>query len=206
MNDELREEALEMFRDETGLEALQALVQQGENPAVYSLDLGEGRLVRIGGIDVLSSHTALFRRLLELRIVLLDVKPKRWKELVGLLVAYALQYHEALDDSYEQTVLEWLRTYSQRASSDRDGAAPAGEPFIEDGDLYVAAVDVAKFVRREYSETVKLTELRQGLRDLGFEQRTVRYRVPARNGSETKSSSTSYYHAPLATLDAGDAD
>lgn len=200
-----REEALAIFRDATGLEELQGVIQEGRNPdtAVYTLDFGPGQRVRLGNVDTLWSQATFAKRLLPAGYGPESVKASEWRPIIQSLVLHAAEVRESPDDTYESTVLDWLRAYTSRASSDRDGAAPNGEPFIDGDTLHVTATDLARYVRREYSETVKLAELRQGLRDLGFEQHTVRYRISAGKNSH-RSSSTSYYRASLSTLDAGD--
>ena len=76
-------------------------------------------------------------------------------------------------------------------------AVARGLPFCDGGLLHVAASGLARYIRREFSEQVRLTDLRQALADLGAERCNVSW--TRRGGGR---SSTSYYRVELTLLDA----
>lgn len=193
-----RAATLEAFATLLGLPPLARLAQRGRDPesARYTLELADGRSVRIGTIRVLWSQTELAR---VLAVTLGCVPPvldrESWRNAIGALIAHAVDVDEAPGERFEDAVREWLLVYAEHATGDREGAAPRGLPFCDDaGVLHVAANALARYIRREFSEQVKLTELRQALADLGFERCNVSY---AKRGGR---SSTSYYRLELDAL------
>jgi hypothetical protein len=178
------------------------LVQRGRDPelARYTLELADGRTIKIGTIKILWSQAELSKVLaVTVGCVPLSVDAKEWRGAIRALIIHCTDVEETPNETFEATVMDWVRAYSQRASSDRDGAAPTGLPFTDSGDLYITANGLAKYVRREYSEQVKLHDLRQALRDNQFEQDTVHY--SRKVGRGTKRSSTSYYRASIDAID-----
>lgn len=186
------------------LPTIERLVQRGRDPveARYTLHLADGRTVRIGTIKVLWSQAELSKVLaVALGIVPFQVDAKDWRAAIRALINHCTDVEETPGETFEATVLEWVRAYTTRASSDREGAPPAGDPFTDGGKLYITASALAKFVRREYGEQVKLYDLRVALRDNGFEQETVHYTKNTAGRGAAKRSSTSYYMAPLDVVD-----
>lgn len=187
--------ALTVFAASTGFDKLARILQRGRDiqTARFSIQLADGRVVRVGNADTLWSYTKFSQVMaVALSAPLEYVKPSDWREIVNGLIAAATDVEEPTGETYEDTVTDWLRRYAHGARSDKDGAAAQGSPFIDDGELYISANDFAKYVRRDYSEQVKITELRQALGDLGYERTTVMYSRPG-----GKRSSTSYYRGPL---------
>jgi hypothetical protein len=131
-------------------------------------------------------------------VVPLPCKPNDWRTSIGGLVRHAVDVHETPDETFEETVRDWVKTYAQRATTDQAGAVPRREPFTRDNELYLTASSFAKYVRREYSELLRLPDLRQALADLGFHTTPISYDRPSGNGRDR--SSVSYYHAPLTAL------
>lgn len=187
--------ALTVFAASTGFDKLARILQRGRDiqTARFSIQLHDQRVIRIGNADTLWSYTKFSQVMaVALSAPLEYVKPSDWREIVNGLIAAATDVEEPTGESYEDTVTDWLRKYARGALRSRDHAAPSGEPFEEDGHLHISANEFAKHVRRDYSEQVKISELRQALGDLGYERITVMY---ARPGG--KRSSTSYYRGPL---------
>lgn len=197
-----RTEALHDFGALTGVHDIARVIQRGRDPqtARFSFEMDDNTELRIGTIDNLWSQAQLGKVLAVTRgVVPMPCKPADWRAAIGNLIHFATDVEEHEGERFEDTVRDWLMAYSRRASTDREGAAAAGQPFLDGADLYVSASDFAKYLRREYSETVKLHELRQALTDLGFERRTIMYVLG--KGDTQRRSSTSYYRAPLGTLD-----
>lgn len=202
---ELRRQMLDQFAAKTGLPALDRVVQHGTEPttARYTFEFRDGREVRVGGIDILWSRTNLSKVLaVTIQTVVAPLKPADWTEAVGGLVQHAVDVEERPGETFQDAVEEWLAVYLGRASNDKDGAASMRVPFIHENEAHLHAETFAKHIRREYSETIKLPELRQALVDLGFERTTVHYAT--KTGTTTKRSTASYYRAPLTILDRTD--
>jgi hypothetical protein len=197
--EDLRAATLAAFATLLGLPPLARLGQRGRDPetARYTLTLADGRDVRIGTIRVLWSQTELARVLaVTVGCVPPVIDRDGWRNAIAALVANAVEVDEAPGERFEDTVREWLLVYAEHAGGDREGAAPRGLPFCDGGLLHVAASGLARFVRREFSEQVKLTELRQALADLGAERCNISY--TKRDGNR---SSTSYYRVDVALLE-----
>lgn len=199
---ERRVVAARLFSELLGIPLIERLIQRGRDPEVarYTLLFADGATVRIGTIKVLWSQSELAKVLaVTIGCVPTPVGRNDWLKAISGLIRCCTDVEETPDETFEATALEWVRAYSARASSDREGAAPNGEPFHDDGKLHITAGNLARYVRREYNEPVKLHDLRQALRDNGFEQVTVHWERNVGRGK--KRSSTSYYSAPLSTID-----
>lgn len=197
----LRDEVLGAFRVLTGL-PIASVARAGADRAsmLYTLTLDDGCTLRVDDktlwspTEFLRAATVGYGRHVE------SVKAAAWQPSVQALLIHATDVLDTPGETYADAVLDWLRAYTERASTDRDGAAAAGQPFIYDGHLHVKADRLAIFIRRELVEQVNRTELYQALRDLGFERRAINYVRGKRNTSER--STASYYRAPLSVLDA----
>jgi hypothetical protein len=185
------------------LDPITRLTQRGRDPqtAVYALEFSDGQVVRIGTIKVLWSQTEVHKVLaVALGKVPYSVEQRVWRKGIRAMVNFGCDIIETPGESFEDTVRDWVATYAQGASTDRNGAAGAGMPFIEEGKLHVQAQNFAKYVRRELLEQVKLSELYQALRDIGFERCNVNYVREGRKMSLHRTTA-SYYRAPLGALD-----
>jgi hypothetical protein len=199
--DDMRNDALHAFAEVIGLPQLDRVIQRGRDPqtARFSFILDGGTEIRIGTIDTLWSQAQLCKVLaVTAGVVPLPCKPNDWRTSIGGLVRHAVDVHETPDETFEETVRDWVKTYAQRATTDQAGAVPRREPFTRDNELYLTASSFAKYVRREYSELLRLPDLRQALADLGFHTTPISYDRPSGNGRDR--SSVSYYHAPLTAL------
>lgn len=196
-----RARALDAFNDIIGAEGanrIAAIDQRGRDPqtARYTFTLVDGRVIRIGTIDTLWSQPQLGKAVaVTMSASLIPVDPKDWRVAIAMLVRHVIDVEETPGESLEDAVADWLERYAGHASStDRDGAAATGSPFIDEGHLHINASDFARYIRREYTEQIKLTELRQALADLGYERHAINY--VRGTGHNAKRSSTSYYRAP----------
>ena len=198
-----RELAASSFSQLLDIPLISRLIQRGRDPdlARYTLELADGRTIRIGTSKILWSQAELGRVLMvTIGCVPITVSTKDWRNAIRALTVHCTDVEETPNETFEATVAEWVAAYSSRATTDRDGAAPNGQPFTDAGDLHLTANSLAKYIRREYSEQIRLHDLRQALRDIGFVQTTVHYtRKPGRGPA--KRSSTSYYKISHNTLD-----
>jgi len=203
MSEPGRAETLERFARVARLPPIARVVQRGRDPetARYTIHLTDGREVRVGNVEVLFSRAKLSKVLaVTIQKALAPIKAGDWADMINILVEAAVEVEETPGETYEETVRNWTRHYiDMGATSDRNGAAAQGSPFHDDGHVHLTADGLARYIRREYSEQVKLHELRTALRDLGFERVTIHY---VRGGKNTeKRSSTSYYQAPARILE-----
>lgn len=205
MSTDTKSIALGAFADLLHLPPLAGLAQRGRDPetARYTLALQDGRTVRIGTIKILWSQAELARVLaVTLGIVPPSIKADDWRNAIAALIRHVVDVEETPGETFEDAVREWAIAYGHQATTDRDGAARRGDPFHDDGDIHLTAGGLARYIRREYSEQVRLADLRQALVDVGFERITIRYdRNPKGTGDERKRSSTSYYRLALIDLD-----
>lgn len=192
---ELRAQVLSDFSLAGDLPALERVIQHGEDPSTvrYTFHFDQGREVRVPSAAVLFSQAQLNQLFaVVLRRTMIACKPADWRERVCALVEHAVEVTEQPGERFVDTVAEWVLAYSDRASNDRDGAAALRAPFIEEGAVHLVATELAKYVRREFSEQVALPELRTALSDLGFE----RLAVNARKGTGHRTT-ISYYRCAL---------
>lgn len=199
--DEQRATVLRAFSTVTKLPALERVIQRGRDPdtARFTLQFADGTEVRVGTIKILWSRAELSKALaVAIQRVVAPMKPADWNDAIASIFKHAVDVEETPDETFEETVHDWLVTYARRASTDANGAAAQREPFRRDGQLLISASSFAKYVRRDSDEKIQLHEIRQALADLGFTTTHVNYTI--RNGAGTVRSSASYYTAPLTVL------
>ncbi len=198
---EHRGAALAAFSAKTGLPAIERVQQRGRDPelATFTFEFADGREVRVGTIKTLWSQTEM-TKVFAVAIGLPPAPLSRedWNKVIRVLMVHAVEVEETPGETYEDTVRDWVKRYQRRAVKDADGAAAGGRPFTKDDDLYVSANDLALYVRREFSEQIKIHELRAALRDIGFERITVNYRT---HETDSGQSTASYYRLPIAILE-----
>lgn len=205
MTDDPQTETLAAFAIACGLPDIARITQRGREPdtARYTIEFTDGRSVRVGTIKTLWSRVELSKALaVTIQRVIAPMKPAEWNEVVGALIMHGIDVEETPDESFQDTVREWLSRYADRATNGNGNshqeAASIRAPFIRDGELHVSATEFAKYVRREYSESsIKLPELRQALSDLGYAATHISF-DRGRGATKTRSSA-SYYRGPLLT-------
>lgn len=199
-DEQLRRSVLRDFSLAAGLPGLERVVQHGDDPATvrYTFHFDTGREVRVPNPGVLFSQAQLNQLFaVVLRRTMTGCKPNEWRDRVGALVEHGLIVEERIGERFIDTVAEWCLAYADRASSDKEGAAALRAPIVEGGVLYVVATELAKYVRREFSEQVKVDELRTALADLGFE----RTKLNARKSTGHRTT-VSYYRCALDKIQA----
>lgn len=186
----LRELTLEKFAIALQLTPLQRLVQHGREPATatYTIEFADGASVRVGTIKTLWSQAELAR---VLAVTIGHVPPPLeagdWRAVIGALINHATDVQDITGESFKDTVSEWLTDYLDTGAldADKNGAAGQGLPFRDNGHVHVSASHLAKYIRREHSESTTLPELRQALRDIGFERQTIFYQRAKRRASRS---------------------
>lgn len=191
--------ALDLFAQLAELPRVERFVQRGREPesARYTMEMADGRSVRVGTIKVLWSQAEMGKVLaVTIGCVPPPIEAKDWRKVISAIINHAVDVDEAPGETFADTVRDWLGDYTQHANStDINACAAAGKPYVDDDWLHINATRFAVFIRQRYNTAVKDRELREALTDLGFERRTVHY---TRSG---KRSTTSFYVAPLDNLD-----
>lgn len=203
MNDALRDEVLENFAIMTKLPPIRALVQRGRDPqnARFTLVFDDDTKVKIGDADALYSQTKLNRILAVANgTPIRATKPGEYRTAIDALISHATTVQETPDEALSDRIADWLDQYARSATTDREGAAPAREPFTDDDMLYVHAEHLARWIKRDYSEPVAAGELRAALTDLGFEAVRVDYTAAGR-GKTRRRTTARYYRCTLKQLD-----
>jgi hypothetical protein len=200
---EPRDEALARFCHVAGIPQLTAITQRGRDPetARFTFHFADGQQVRIGTIKTLWSQAELAKVLaVTVGCVPEPVKAADWRTVLAVLIRDAVNIEEVTGEDFQDSVREWLERYlaGHGLEADHQGAAAHGLPHIHEGELYVTASHLAKYIRREYSENVTLVQLRTALTDLGLQRQTVMFNKAG------KRSSTSYYVGPENALQNGD--
>lgn len=177
------DDPLKEVRDKLGLDIVR-VTKRGRQDAIYTLHLADGESVRLGGIDVLDSHTQFRRRVADLigRFPL-NVNARFWHVQIANPLLAASEFIE--DDEWEldelawQVVLDYVRiSHAVMHDIEGDGkrctaAASAGAPFIRAGHLYISQ---GTLYRRVVSDTPAYRRAFPGgrsmttaLEDIGFE-------------------------------------
>lgn len=196
MSAEKRATVLDNFAARTQLIGITGVTQRGrDNDARFTMHTDAGLSVHLGTIDGLWSQTQFAKHCaVSLGQLPRPMKPGEWQSLVASLIHHVVEIEDATGETFVDTIAGWARAYADRATESEEGI-PNGEPFLKDGELYLTATDLAKTIRREHMEQVSLPDIRQALRDLGAEQKTLHYRKTTAKG--TSNSSVSYYRLEL---------
>lgn len=187
------------FSRVVGGPAVKEFVQDGRDPATarFTLVMANGDQVRLGRGDVLLNQDR-FRTAFAVVTghVLTKVKPPRWDSAVQALLKVR-QVRESEDDTPEGTVADWLSRYLYERLPPRPGeeakdeACRTKEPFSEEGFVYVFAASFAAFVRQALRHNLPDHEVKDMLRQAGFERSTVHYLK-----EDGAASTRSYYRGP----------
>lgn len=192
-DDQRRQRALHIFARFAGLPDLAAVRQRGRHPdqATFTLDLADGREIRVTSIKILRSQAQLGE---VLNVTIGSGGPaataKEWRQAIAVLFTSAITVEEVSGEAFADTVREWLAAYAdRRATTDRDGAVAAADPYLDDdGRLNVHVDGFSLWLRGRYGEAPTRAELWAALADLGFERHTVGFRR-----KDDRRSTKSYY-------------
>jgi hypothetical protein len=207
VNDELRAEVTDNFCELTGLPEIERLVQRGRDPATarFTMHLTDGNRVTVGTIETLWSQAKLAKVMaVTTGRIVRACKPADWRNAIGALIMHATDVEEAPEEALSDRTLDWLEQYlAGAATADRDGAVDRREPFTDSGDVWVHVEHFARWLRREYSEQVAVSDLRLALVDLGFTSDRVQYNANG-SGATRKRTTARYFRAATADLDLAD--
>jgi hypothetical protein len=184
------------FNRVVGGPQVKEFVQDGRDPqtARFTLVLANGDQVRLGRANALMSQDR-FREAFAVVTghVLTRVKMPRWDSAVQALLKVR-HVRESEDDTPEGTVGDWLSRYlyerlpSRPGVEAKDEACRTKEPFEEESEVFVFAASFGGFVRQMLRVNVPDHEVKDMLRQAGFERRTVHYET-----GEGRVSTRSYY-------------
>lgn len=199
-----RAEALKHFRGMVALNDAARLLQRGRDPqtARFTIERQDGSLIHVGTIDKLMSR-AQFNRVLAVSVGRFapPCKPADWQDAIGAMIMFGTDVEETPGEALSERALDWLEQYlSGAATSDQDGAAARREPFRRDGEVWIHADHFARWLRREYSEQVAVSDIRLALGDLGFRAARVDYTVEGR-GAGRKRTTARYFAGSSAILE-----
>lgn len=190
----IRQQALIAFTGVTDIE-ITGLRQTGRelDTATFTLLLPNDVEVPIGPADRLWSRTLTSRALsVSTGQALKPCKNTDYENVINALVRFACDVQSDEQDSLAGRVRDYLDQYLRGATPHRERCAPRREPFIDEDYVYVSVQHLARWIRREYMDTLPDHLIRHALRTLGYTQLAVNF-VPDEEGA--KRTSASYYRA-----------
>lgn len=197
-DEDRRKRVLAIFAKTIDTPPIAAVHQRGRDAetARFTIELQDGRKIRIGTVKTLRSQTELGS---VLAVAIGSGGPmaeqKDWRKIWSLLFRDGITVQETDGENFTATVREWLAGYSSGATHDREGAAAGGLPFIDDDHLHVQVDNLTTYLRGKYGEVPRRAELWSALAELGFERVAIHYTKGDRRSSK------SYYRALLASLE-----
>lgn len=164
------------------------LVQYGTDPedARFVFVLADGGEINVGAYANLRETRRLDQRIgPSTGFVMQKIKEdERWISALTALLRCASVREEA-----EDKAREWAKRYvDDRLGATKTEAAREGEPFEDDGWVYLKAAALARYARGVARERVAQADMAPLLRRAGFEQQTVHY-----DTTEGKRSTASYW-------------
>lgn len=196
------------FNRVVGGPKVKEFVQDGRDPqtARFTLVMANGEPVRLGRVaDLMSQDRFRGSFAVVTGHVLQKVKPSRWDSAVQALLKVR-EVRESEDDTAEGTVADWLSRYLYErlpATTDdeaKDAACQRKEPFEDDVDgdrlVHVFGASFGAFVRQALRINVPDHEVKDMLRQAGFERRTVHY-----EREDGRISTRSYYAGERSSIE-----
>lgn len=180
-----------LFNKVIGGPRIKELVQDGRDHEMtrYTLIFADGSELPLGTPRDLLNYDRFRERYVALTTLLPGAVPReKWDNVVRALLSSVVVRVDEDSSSRGRTAALVLEYVENRMSRDRDGAAAAGDPFIDEGDLYLNLARFAQWLRRIRGERVTEVDLKQALQRCDFERGAVNYRK--QNGSRT---TRSYY-------------
>lgn len=172
------ERTVSLFTQLLGGPEVKELVQDSRDPdqARFRLVLADGREVPIGtGSDLLNADKFRTCFAVVTSYVCPQIKRDKWHKIVQALLNAATVNEEA-EDSRSERAAVWLRDYCERGlSNDRNAACAAHDPFLFDGELFIALGPLTHWLRKVRGERMAEADIKQLLIAAGFERRTVNY-------------------------------
>ncbi len=160
-------------------------VQFGDGEdASYILELDGGRKVTIGNSTAIQSQKIWCSKLFPVSRRLFEpLKPRGWVSLVNSL-ATVVDYEENIESSRFEQITDLITTYLSstltRAEEDIGVAIKAGNPYVQDGALYLSRIHLDQWARASQTKPPDIQDTQTALRSLGFRQTKVYGRVAGR--------------------------
>ena len=152
-------------------------IQHAQEKAQYALELGDGRVVRMGSTtDILNPRTFRAKLYEATHHLIRPLKGKTWDNICKLLAAVVeLVENEETNSGYQAQ--QWVETYLQDHppwSGDWQEGAYLNEPFNKDNMLCIHAQELRKHMRLVQGETrIQHVELCECLRLSGFTRKAI---------------------------------
>ena len=156
-------------------------IQHGAENARYSLELSDGRTVRIGGVDQVLSADKFRNKVYEATGRLIPaMKRDTWDDVARCLSACKETVENAETTSGYQAML-WVGSYLSDhplvANQEWQEAASNSQPFLKEGKIHVHAQELRKHMRVLQHETqINHTELCDALRVCGYVREDISFR------------------------------
>jgi len=155
-------------------------VQHGQENARYSLQLSDGRWVRMGTTkDVLSPDHFRSRLYEATRVLIKTTKRKTWDNVCQCLAKVVeVVENEEMTDAYQtkQWIKSYLDDHPPMKEEDWQEAASISEPFIRNDMCHIHAGELHKHMRILQHEKITHAELCDCLKVCGYARVTVFFR------------------------------
>jgi len=152
-------------------------VQDSREEAIYSLILRDGTDILIGPVTNVMNQVAFRGRLYETTgTASKNVKGHQWAQVQNYL-GLIRELDENPETGRVNRLRNWVSAYTEHVtvypSEDRTQAAGGGHPFTHEGELFLQANALARFVRYSLDEPVKKREVLMLLRSASFSPRVI---------------------------------
>jgi len=179
--DDRRDLALQAASHELGF-SVERVTKYLSDPPTFEL-LANGARIRLGGVEALIERVPFRRRIAASLGRLVNIKPKEWADVAGMLLGAALEV-EVRDATEEGSLDTWLTRYVEdNAPAEGDDwprAAWEGAPFEREDGLYVSLAGLRKYVTATLDEKVTTHELALMLRRARLEPVTIKVTLDGR--------------------------
>lgn len=170
-----------------GAPVVKELIQYSDDPddARYVFVLVDGREINVGKYENLRQPRRLDGRLgPATQFVMETVKDnENWR----LALRALLEVCQVRKPESEEPVLDWVRRFTEdRLGAERNVACRSGEPFEEDGMVYVKVTKLADYIRTVLRLGRADADLNPLLKRAGFEYQRVRFQ--RKSGDDTEAS------------------
>lgn len=187
-----RQQSLIAFQGITGV-TITGLKQTGRelDTATFTLVLPGDREVPIGPAERLWSRAQTSRALaVAVGQTLGQCKNVEYEAAINAIVSHACDVSADEQDSLAGRVRDYLDQYLRNATPHKERCAPRREPFIDHDYVYVSVQHFARWIRREYMDTLPDHLIRHALRNLDYTQLAVNFTPDT---PDAKRTSASYY-------------
>jgi hypothetical protein len=189
-----------LFSKVVGGPPVKELVQSNRDPknAVVRLVLANGEEVHIGSMANLLNPDRFREAFATVTGHVMDqIKRGDWNVAVGVLLK-TRNVREVEITTSGNEVVSWLSSYSQLITPDHNEAATRRDPFVKDGQLWIAPRAFADYVMRHLRRRTSVAEIEEVMSTLGFEPKMKSFKNVE---TDKRTSTREYYCAPVAILE-----